>query len=344
MLWSSSDSDTARQRRAIADAVASQLTDLDVAMSVALVPNLPQGNGEILQQNARKTAEELGVSGVFWYTSETDNTVAHLNLYIKLSDGEWMIQRVLDLESVQGLAETLAIIMRSVLYVTLSQVGVGGDEGEKTSNAKGEPNPLDAYVNADTPVQHLEPSPEPSQEDISSTAQLRITTAYLLGWTSTRTSPSQGLDVTVGVGIVPWLTVFAGYALLRRIKAEHHGILISVWRHPVRLGIETTMKRNRWTIGASLAASLDYVSWDLVEISPGMVAGEGDAQLELSGVALIVGTFRLYKRSWLFASAGLEFFAIRPRFIVRTALANEEAYNPWPVQPMALIGILLDIM
>lgn len=333
-----------RQDRAIVEAVESQLSDLNVRVLIALVEELPSGDGRALQENARRVAEENGVTVVFWRANESEPGTL-LNLYVSSPDGEWMIQRELKSTSKEGTAETLAIILRSALYLALAEAensrardSVGGDW---------EANPLTGYLDRRSagpapPGAALGKYVEPATPQ--NRPPLRFTIAYLFGITSSQMVLEHGLDLAAGVRITRLLGVFAAYTLYLNIENEQDGMRVSVWRHPLKLGFELEGKRNRWALAGSMAGSFDYLTWESGSVLPADEVGQEGAELQVSAVSALTGSFSPWDFLQIFASVGMEIFIKRPNYVAMSSGQRVSVYNPWAVQPMLNVGAFFNVM
>lgn len=335
-----------KQNRSIIEAVESQLVEFGVRVDVTTVAEFPQGDGRMLKENARRLAKEKVVPVVFWCTYDAE-VGAQLNLYVSSPDGEWMIQRDLKLRSEEGLAEKLAIILSSTVYLALVDAKASQLSGSgQTEDA--ESNPLQAYFSRQSQASseqkmsaEKEVAPYQRQRDF---APIRLSGGYLLGVTSGEAILAHGVDLAAGVRITDRFSAFAGYTLFGRIEHAEYGSKISVWRHPLKLGAELEFRRKRWTLGGIVAAVFDYATWESETVSVTMDSDEKGAELQISALSLITGTFVLLDRWQLFIALGIETFVKRPRYTVRTPTDRIAVYNPWPVQPVALVGAFFNIL
>jgi hypothetical protein len=299
-------------------AVQAQLSDVSVALRVSwtdsLGPDLP---AQIA--SAEALARGSGAVAVFWCDL---GRADRIYLYFAAPRGGRVLVRELEGSGAGGLAEALAIIVRTSVEAVIA----GGEIGEIVP-----PRPAGDDEGAKRPP--------PSAAAQTGGERLLLSLAYRLDVVSAEEPASHAAAVALSVRLAEHFALAAGYAIASPLEAEGHGVLLRVGRHPAWLGCRGIRRAGRLALAAGLDFQADFQTESVRALAAGVTASRGDSEVRPSLVpGLRIGVL-LFGRAELFLAAGADIALHRTRYLVETREGPREILSTWPVGPRVEAGV-----
>jgi hypothetical protein len=307
--------------RLVVRAVQSQLSDLPVTFRLSPVSELPGALKEQISL-AEQVAAEGGALAVFW-CDFTDPGQALL--FLRGTDRDRILVRRIDATEAAALSEEVAIIVRA----SVAELLRGGRIGIQVAEA----------VAAEQPPALI----EPAAEGLPSVLEIAQRTGYLFQTLSTEQPASHGLDLMLGVRAHPVVWAFFGFTMVGTLSQDGDAAALRLRRHPLRLGAAALFRIGMFEVGASLAAQLDYVTFEVRGLDEGMAAVRDRDDVLLSLVPEGVAGLRILPRAVLVATVGFEIPVSAVHYVVQTPRGTEILLDPWPVQPRFSVGVRIEL-
>ena len=307
---------------AAAEAISSQISDLEADLAVTPVDALPTSFDAALA-TARSHARPSGVTAIFWVIETEDDAAL---LYLFEGDGARALVRRVEGPGGPARLEALSVIVR----MSIAELLRGGRIGVAVETEAAAPAPA--------PVERrAAPTPEEPRR-----GWLRPGVAYALAMASEEHPVVQGLDVALGASPLQHLWVLAGYTFFERIESSGADASISVARHPLRLGVRGAERWSALELGLSLSFVADWTTFRLKtgsDLHP--VGGQDDFVWGL----LPAIDFGVSFTRWLvvFASFGAEIDLPSLSYAYEKDGARVVLLDTWKAQPRLLVGLAVDV-
>jgi hypothetical protein len=304
---------------AVIRAVQGQLSDLSVALQVVWTDALA---GVLPDQIAR--AEEIARGGdtlaVFWCDLAQPDRIY---LYFAAPSGGRVLVRELSGAAGGGLAEALALIVRSSVEAVIA----GGEIGVVVA-----PPPREAETERAPPAPPAVPPPGPGRV-------LALQVAYDLDVLSTQQPAAHALALGLELRVGGPLSVELGYLFALPVAQEAHGVELTLRRHPGWAGLRAAWLTGQVSLSASVWLQLDVVTERVRALRPG-VAADGDGTEVIPSLAPILRAGYLFSdRFELFLAGGADVPLRRVRYVIGTPSGPLELLDTWPVRPRVMAGL-----
>lgn len=299
-------------------AVQAQLSDVSVALRViwidALAADLPSQIAK-----AEEIANGSAAVAVFWCDLARAD---RFYLYFAAPKGGRVLVRELAGSGTGGMAEALAIIVRSSVEAVLA----GGEIGAVVAPAPRSAGPVEA-------------GPPPSAGAGRDRERLAVTVGYELDVVSNRSPVVHSGAIGLSVRIAEHLSIRAGYVVSEPRSAEERGALLELGRHPFWLGGSAFWRAGRLRLAVDVALQLDVVTERVRATEAGVAVASGGREVEPSIVPSFRVAAEIVRRVALFLSAGADVALHRTRYVVSTPTGPVELLSTWPVRPRFVAGL-----
>lgn len=309
-----------RQAETVVRAVQGQLSDLSVVLQVVWVDELPAGMPAQIAE-AEQTARGTDAVAVFWCDLRAADRIY---LYFAAPSGGRVLVRELSGAEEGGLAEALAIIVRSSVEAVLA----GGEIGVVVA-------PMAAVEERP----RAEQPPEQPQEPPGPGRVLAMTVAYNLDVLCEQRPAVHAVAVGLEVRLGGPLSVEAGYFFSFPFTERAHGIDLTLQRHPVWLGLRAAWLTGDVALSASLAAQIDVVTEEVRSLSAAVETDGEGTEVLFSLAPLLRAGYVFAGRVELFLAAGVDVPLRRARYVVGSPSGPLEILDTWPVRPRVLAGV-----
>ena len=298
-------------------AVQAQLSDVSVALQViwvdALAPDLPSQIAK-----AEEVARGSAAVAVIWCDLARADRIY---LYFAAPSGGRVLVRELAGSGTGGMAEALAIIVRSSVEAVLA----GGEIGTVVP-----PKPKEEERDRRLP---------PAVAKAKDEGRLDVTAAYELDVVSNSNPVVHAAAVALSLRLGDHFSLGVGYALSGLLEAETDGASLKLRRHPVWMGGSVFGRAGRARLGLDLAFQLDFVTERTRATAAGVVPAKGGRELEPSIVPLFRIAVTVIPHLELFVAAGADIALHRTRYLVDTPDGPVELLTTWPVRPRVIAGL-----
>ncbi len=247
-------------------------------------------------------------------------------LYLSGHDSNRVLVRQLGGMTGEGLAETVALIVRTTVEEMLSGGRIGMESTPtvpKTNEARGDRD------EGTSPVASL---PQPRQ-------LFSLETAYVYTAVSDKIPSEQGFNL--GMELSPWrnLWVRLSYTILQPIVANGDLSDLRVARHPLGLGLGLDILLNRISVAPELGLVMDVATLENFNLAPGMTATEDRVDVGFAAsIAFRVSLF-ITKNVLLFARVAAWVPFVHKNYVVEGFSSRESLHQPFHVQPVVMVGI-----
>jgi len=323
--------------RLVVRAVQSQLSDLDVSFRLSPVERLPDGlRGQIAL--AEQLAAESSALAVFWCDLADREQVF---LYLRGVEADRILVRRLEEPDVGGMAEALAIIVRA----SIGELLRGGRVGIAVAEAVAAEEP----VPAPAPVEPAEQPPAPVEgEPAPRVLRIANRIGYVFETYSGEQPATHGLGLGVGIRVHPNIWLLAGYTIAATIRGgggEGDAAAIRLARHPIHLGLGGFLEAGAFELGGSVAAVVDYVTFEVRELREGMDAVEDNDDVLVSLLPALEARLWLFSRLQAVLAVGAEIPLRAAHYVARTLDGGQEVLlDAWPAQPWILAGLAVELL
>jgi len=307
---------------AVVRAVQAQLSDLAVALQVVWVDELPPAVPDQIAE-AEQTAHGQRAIAVFWCDLRLADRIY---LYFAAPSGGRMLVRELSGAGQGGLAEALAIIVRSSVEAVLA----GGRVGEIVAPVATTEQP----AIAERPPEP--PPPGPGRV-------LALTVGYGMDVLCEQRPAVHALVLGLEARLTGPLSVEFGYLLSFPFTERAHGVELTLRRHPAWLGLRAAWLTGDVSLSASLWLQMDVVTEE-VRAATAAVAVQGEGTEVLFSLAPLLRAGYLFAdRFELFVAAGADLPFRRARYVVGSPSGPLEILDTWPVRPRLLVGLAVGL-
>ncbi len=332
----------------IIESVGAQLADLPVLFEVKWNEE-PDDQNHQQEATAKKVSSETGARVVFW----CDLTVTRrVYFYVDMPDGGIVLVRRLEDSPSSIMAETLAVIVRSLIKSILR-----GEEIEIFVEEPSEPvkeklaEKEEAKEEKKVKENEKEPKPKDSSAPPLREKILSGEASYAVEVQSSK-SIAQGIALGIDLRITRLWNIFARYELFIPVdKTENlEGFKLDIQRHPVWIGAR--LGRNLGKIvnlSGGLALRFDFLTMDIKE-SPPDYNMDDDPSIEFSVVPVMRMGVRIAGPAQLLLTVGMDIPIYYVKYRVPTTQSEtddeaEEIYviDNWSVRPFGLLGVSVDL-
>ena len=298
-------------------AVQAQLSDVSVALHViwvdALASDLPSQISK-----AEEVAKGSAAVAVIWCDLVRADRIY---LYFAAPSGGRVLVRELAGSGTGGMAEALAIIVRSSVEAVLA----GGEIGTVVP-----PKPKE---------EESDKRPQSAVAKVKDEGRLAVTAAYELDVMSTSNLAVHAAAVALSLRLGDHVSLGVGYALSGLLEAETDGAFLKLRRHPVWIGGSVFGRAGRVRLGLDLAFQLDVVTERTRATAAGVVPANGGHEVEPSIVPMFRVAVTVIPHLELFVAAGADIALRRTRYLVDTPDGSVELLTTWPVRPRVIAGL-----
>lgn len=312
-------------------ATSSQLSDLDLELRLHPEPELPQGIVARVAVAAR-VLRIHGAVAVFWRDPGPGGRV---RVFYFRSDVARIISREVELPEAGEPSEAVAIIVRQ----TVAEILAGEEIGEEAPLPPQEPADTDEepVENEATPA---EIQPEEPATGEPSFHRVQATVGYAIQLQATEGMLIQGFHLELGVRVHPSIEIFAGYRPLWPTRIEDASATLEIRRHPAHLGLRGMFALGRFRLGGATSFVVDYQTID-TELTPGLDPVKDGGEVELAVTADLEAGLEILDWLWLRLALGAEIPITRQYYYLPTSPTGGRRvlFDPWPVQPRAVLGL-----
>jgi hypothetical protein len=299
----------------VARAVAAQLGDLPVTLHLHRVDRYGATLAE-QESMAELIADEYKALAVMWCEIERVDRV-YFYLAAEAADRRVLVRRVDGLHE-GNLDDVIAIITRTAVNALLD----GGEIGiQHAARAEDE-----AQVTA-------------SGKDEADLSRLGLDAAYQLQVYSREHPTNHGASVAARLRIWRILHGYVSYAFVTPIEDERLGIRTKLRRYPLCLGPLVSGGHGRLRPGGMIGVVLDFTRAQHRSVDPSMTAEPAEFRTGASLRAVGVLDVQLVSVLGLFLAVGVDVPLNRARYNVDDGESLRPVIEPWPVQPIALLGL-----
>lgn len=300
---------------AVVRAVAAQLGDLPVTLRLQRVDSYGATLAE-QESMAERIADEHDALAVIWCEIERVDRV-YFYLAAESADRRVLVRRVDGLHE-GNLDDVIAIITRTSVNALLD----GGEIGVRRA--------------AQTKDKAQPPEPRRDDDDLS---QFALDAAYQLQVISTDHPANHGASVAARLRIWRILHGYVAYAFVAPIEDERLGIRTKLKRYPLCLGAMILGSHGRLRPGGMIGFVLDFTKAQHRSVDPSMTAKPADFRTGASLRVVGVLDVQLIGLLGLFVAVGVDAPLNRARYNVNDGERLWPVFEPWPVQPIALLGL-----
>ena len=332
---------SAQERAAdpIIEAIAAQLSDLDVRFDARVVDEIPERLPSQIGLAEEEAASGRSVIAVFWYDQTQGGNVY---LFLAGPEGDRILVRKLEDTGDRGRAEGLAIIVRSSVMAMLQ----GGRIGIAVEDAVG-PGPA--------PEPALEPAPEPVEPPLAEEEdaggddpvyrdKLQLNLAYSYHARSGSYPAVSGMSVGLDLKVVWKLYILASYTILQPVEGRSDIAAVRVKSHPVAAGLGLLFDFGRVHVGGRAAALVDVEDQEVGRLQEGMTAAGDDTDVLTGGLFSLDLMFDVARRLDAFVSLGFRAFFEPVRYTASSGETTRVLVDAWPVQPWLNVGIRVGLI
>ncbi|MFO8072948.1 MAG: hypothetical protein R6V85_13830 [Polyangia bacterium] len=313
--------------RELARAVEVQLSDLPVRLEVVWIDALPASLAE-QQLAAESCAAEHGALAVIWLDLLRPE---RLFFFLAAEGGERILAR--RLAGDQGATETAAVIARASVAALLEGGRVEVAPPAAPDEQEEEPPPPEPR---DEPEAEPPPTGEESGSDLP---RLGLEVAYSLELPASRPPATHGAELGLAARLRGPLSAFVRYRLAAPLEARSDGIELVQRRYPVSAGARLELPAGPLRIGAELGLTLAWVAERIRALSEQMDPGRPQSWLAFSLVPAARLAVPVFSAFELYAAVGVAVPLNPVRYTVDDGGGRSALFAPWPVRPLAAIGV-----
>ncbi len=327
----------------VVDTVQAHLTDIGVRLHIEWLDAIPDDKN-LSQELAKRVSHDFAATAAFWL--EIRATDRALYLFVPSAQGGMVSKRPIEIDTQEGLGETVGIIVRNVIDTVLRSSETGQDETEsekQTANTeKGKGGELGTDEKKAQDIAKTE-GPEmstvaPLASDSKKPPRMRVFAAWCLGFFSEGKPPAQGALIELALRVTKGLYVSLDYLIALPINVAAHHVDLEMTRHPIGIGLSYQLTFGAFAIAPMVRIVLDPVTDRASALSDTMGIQSSDATVQVSiwpGLAL---SYKLVKDLSLIAVVGAEFYFKQIRYTVEIEGETESIFEPFPVQPQVALG------
>ena len=304
-------------------AVRSQLSDLSVALQLVWVDELPVAVPEQITA-AEETARGTDAVAVFWCDLRAAD---RFYLYFAAPSGGRVLVRELRGAGEGGLAEALAIIVRSSVEAVLA----GGEIGVVVIPP--------ATVEEAAFVEKLAPAESVVEEPPGPGRVLAMTVGYGMDILSDQRPAVHAVALGLEVRLTGPLSIELGYLFSFPFSHQEHGAELTLSRHPAWLGLRGAWLTGAVALSASLWLQMDVVTEEVRSLSPAVAVNSEGTEALFSLVPLLRAGYVFADRFEIFVAAGADIVFRRVRYVIDSPAGPLEILDTWPVRPRILAGL-----
>lgn len=311
----------------VTDVIGDQFVDANMRFEIRWEETLPDSLSD-QKLMAAGVADRTGAAAVLWLDLETNEKVY---FYITSIKGNRYMTRRLKGTGDEGVIEALALISRSAadFLKQESEPDTAPEEKEKPPRKAEKPKP--------PPEPTIETKPnKPKGEGF-----LFPEAAYSLGLVSTARAPQHGLELAVGIVIIPRIRLVAGYTLLQDLVDQNTFATLKLERHPIHVGVLMRWPHHRWVFEVGLLFTMDYT-----KRTPHLRREQGTVRNSYGKWTPILepsvrSSLRLFGTVYLYGQLSAEVFLYRPDWTF--AGAEDFFTDIWTAQPRVLLGATIGL-
>jgi hypothetical protein len=277
---------------------------------------------------ARALGTSHGALGVFWLdTSAADDWVVYL---LVQSSTKLLVRHVhVEAKGVAAATEAVAVITRE------------SSEGLLTGQMSG----MSAVdIPPDDPSIYDEPAPPPKPVPVVPLGAHRgpsIAVLYHGDYLATAVGWQSGVRVA---GAYRWGSgIYAGigYSLLRDATISRSNLTFQVSRSPFDMSVGAAFPLGRWTPGAELRTTIEFLGRENLSTSSTLEATQGETRILVSASPRLRLEYSLTRSLALVVAAGVDVTFNRFSYILRRDSGDSALLEPARVRPSAEAGIVV---
>ena len=314
----------------VSRAIASQLQDLPVCFEVVWREDPPL-DAAAVAGIAETTAAENGAAMAIWLLRGPQDGY-QLHLLLPSRNGGKDISREVIVSGREGLAETLAIIVRA---------SIGSAVVWEEDARSPEPTaPLAVPPPKRTNVAEAARDDRVVRPHHDESARLAFWASYFIGFPNRATDPVQGAALGLWIAVFRHVDLFASYLVLHPIEESVGGVGLRLRRHPTWIGGTLRFSAGRTELAAGVAVDIDYVveDYSFSGSAPNRLE-DPEPRVQISIIPMMGASFRIHQRLSLFAKICGEIVLNQYRYQILTEVGPKTVFNPWPIQPALLVGV-----
>ena len=326
----------------LARAVETQLADLPISFQIEWVDDYAASLND-QETVAEEVAGRLNAFAVIWCDLEETDRV-YFYLTSSVTEKNILVRRV-DGAGEESFDEAIAIIARSSIDALLAggKIGIAKEledaevpEGEDISEESTSPEvPVFLNVEIGEVVIKLR-----SKER---TNHLALDTAIAFQIFSYEHQVASGLALMARFRILHMLCGFVGYTFLPLSEYSRLGVQLSIEQRPIYAGVLLLNKHGRFEFGAGVALKLNFLKEDYRTVVDDMEAQPSRTRIGVAFVPSVRLNMHILESFGIFASLGAEIPLNRVMYTLNDGLRYQTIFEPWPVQPVVILGIVANL-
>jgi len=303
-------------------AVEAQLSDLPVLLEIQWA----EGHDEDLRiqvDHAAAVSRDRSAVAVFWCYRQVEEsgTEDRLVIFLGHPGGDRVLVRKLNGTETTGLAEAVAIIVRSTIGAVL-----GGDEvGVEVAR-----------------VAEWVPG-EREDRQTSNSRLLALHASYTLASHSKSHPAIHGLGLGLDFRIHGWLLFTGGYTILGMMEEDGQSASVKIRRHPVHLGLRVEFPVKNLRLGGSMCLTIDSATVEVYDLAPHMVATPAEVEVVFGLLPVLRFGVLIQNRLYPFVAVGAQVPFNARTYIVQGPSGREMLIDSWPLQPWVKAGLSVSL-
>lgn len=294
------------------------------------------------EEKATGVALEKGATAVFWF--EDREAERNLFFFRPMDRGHNIQMRSIDKANKKALALAQMEILRGwVGAMVLFEKEKDNPSTEAIPMVEEDIHPEPSAVveiaeKATSVKETAQDSPSPIVEVERQRDWVTLEGAYNLTVQSEEHPAVHGVELLIGVHIIPELLLFAGYLFALPTEYESPEVFMRLSRHPLLVGGGFAHEMGRFEIGAEVAFSLDYVTQSVVSSRESVSVTDEDGVFQIAIVPMLKSRVHVVESFCFFVAVGAEIYVYQQRYLTDVDDETKELHLAWPVQPSLLAG------
>ncbi len=270
---------------------------------------------------AAAQARKHNAIAVFWLDlARADQFYLYLSGY----ESDRVLVRQLGGMTGEGLAEALALIVRTTVDEMLSG-GRIGVESVKIVDGSNEAMKVEEIT---PPV----PTPQPRQVFL-------LEMAYVYTAVSEKTPVEHGLFLGLGLSPTNQLWVRVSYTVFQPIVVKGDLSDLRIMRHPLGLGLALDVPFRRITISPELGLIVDLVTMENFNLASGMNASSDRTDIDVAATAALRADFSITDTVKVFVRVAAWVSFVQKEYVADGHSSRELLHQPFRVCPVAMAGL-----
>ena len=306
------------------------LADLAVDLLVESSENVPHDFDAQYVYFAELASERK--ADIVFYIDFSAATYA--TLYVCLPESGTTLIRHIDCseETPEGRFEVVGVIIRGLL----AAMSTGGEIGIHIPEVAEPP----------TPVQENTPESDSVDRDacvsgpVSARPLVRfgVKAGYGLGIASRDIPVVHNFRLAVGAKISV-LRIFAAYRVTMPMNKEDEQVSLSLYPHPISLGVGYEKSFSKWTVLLGLEGIVDPLSWKIVPKSDTALPETGHLTIRGTVTPFFLADWTLSTQTSLYLGVSLDIYVYQPTYNLRVDGQAVPFLSLWTFSPFVQIGV-----